>query len=610
VGVIQVHLLEDAVPTQYGAPFLVTADSNGLFRFELTCHFVGPGRHRLSDPQIQGDGSLLNEVELYCGLSPEERGPSTPALSALPAIGTAAATDPPVTANGRVAGFRYEQRSHQINARTSSLTEDELTVTVETFSRSTMQKCTQITDTCNRCQSGVCQRLCCIASGGSTCTNERRIDVCQAASFSNETPIFLLHNLTFSSPSFSSVNDASIEMTWEFPSLAQGAQITRLDVLGRRSNGPLEITHPLEAHLMSLVEDGTATPSVPDGFARAASFCPVTSFVGQATWEFPAPIPESSPTLRMDSEPSCRFDNGAGVGVSTVLISAFRARAEAGAPLALELMPSDEAVAPTNERFPDQPNRLGQSSTTLTATLSGATPQREFTVRVRGQGFDAEAAGHAHGSPPEQFWGALGGNAGSPGSPPETTCSLTSDSEGTGSCTVPFQADRVAGDITFLAEVEGEPITAQALVRVEVPGIVSVSTLFARDFELHFLATDAHPDSFNFKAELAGELQALQRGWEEETQSYLSFNDMSVMRGGVLDLNRDRKSPHRGHREGRSVDINRQRFDVAAEGTPKLPRIELDEDDPLRQVLGKRCKAVGARLLPRREDPNSLHCEF
>jgi hypothetical protein len=99
ITLVQAELLEDGATTQYGSPTLASPDGDGIFQFDIACHFVGPGRVQFSDPAIPGDEGILGEVTVYCGLSSDAEQSTQP----LPLA------SPPVSAAGRLTSFRYER---------------------------------------------------------------------------------------------------------------------------------------------------------------------------------------------------------------------------------------------------------------------------------------------------------------------------------------------------------------------------------------------------------------------------------------------------------------------------------------------------------------------
>ena len=69
-----------------------------------------------------------------------------------------------------------------------------------------------------------------------------------------------------------------------------------------------------------------------------------------------------------------------------------------------------------------------------------------------------------------------------------------------------------------------------------------------------------HPDNHNVTAQFEAPLQQIGLEWHKTcpNSASLLYNDMSLPWGGVFDLNRDWKSPHKSHMFGDNVDISKK----------------------------------------------------
>lgn len=86
-----------------------------------------------------------------------------------------------------------------------------------------------------------------------------------------------------------------------------------------------------------------------------------------------------------------------------------------------------------------------------------------------------------------------------------------------------------------------------------------------------FVQTDpAHPHGHHGRPEGNARAVALAEIYYEETQHFLSFNDISLPWGGAFDMNENWSPPHATHLDGRHYDVNRIDFDPYADFDPVL----------------------------------------
>ena len=69
--------------------------------------------------------------------------------------------------------------------------------------------------------------------------------------------------------------------------------------------------------------------------------------------------------------------------------------------------------------------------------------------------------------------------------------------------------------------------------------------------------TDSHPDNHYGTSSLVTGLRALALAFYQEFGKPLYVNDMSLVVGGLFDINDDWDTPHSTHRYGRNADLNR-----------------------------------------------------
>ena len=178
-----------------------------------------------------------------------------------------------------------------------------------------------------------------------------------------------------------------------------------------------------------------------------------------------------------------------------------------------------------------------------------------------------------------------------------------------GSCTAEFEAGVVSGLATVTGEIapaSGPPITAE--VEIEVGFVLAnVSGMFSRNSELWRKNwVDEHPDAFYLSPYSVQRIGRLQQEWEAMTAkllgdqgTYLSFNDMSLPRGGLFDIEATWDNWHNSHRLGTSVDVNRESFNVSDEMQSSLV--------VTKQLLLRPCRRAGGFVEMK---SGGLHCDF
>jgi hypothetical protein len=178
-------------------------------------------------------------------------------------------------------------------------------------------------------------------------------------------------------------------------------------------------------------------------------------------------------------------------------------------------------------------------------------PIGNYTIRIRMESFDAESeAGHSHGAPPERYWGELA-NPDPVEDQIEVACPVeVTEGETTESCTVMFQADEISGEAKFIATVDELPdVEDEAMVEVGFFNLRNAHSILTRPNERLRSPDTSHVDAKAYYVASPVKLQAFIAKYQELTTHttqpppappsfhYLSFNDMSLPRGGKFDIN-------------------------------------------------------------------------
>ena len=321
------------------------------------------------------------------------------------------------------------------------------------------------------------------------------------------------------------------------------------------------------------------------------------------------PSPWNGTTVTESSNPRIRRTETI-ANVSSYIGASLRVEADvaAGIPQLL-LVPESTSVAPTNRRIPGNPDILGESSTIVRAMLV-ASPPGTYVTRARIDSFDASAGGHRHGAPPSSYWGKLDEAS-------EATCTIEIPEGMTeGECSITYQADEISGIAKIAASIDDHELETEPTIEVQVGlDLTDISSFLVRPGERLRRPDTDHVDSdaFFVRPDVVPRVQDLSAKFEAITKSqdlaeklcpdswesivrpqglYLTYNDMSLPRGG-------QKTPHKGHRKGTSVDINRS-FRDGSTGA------ELGRSACLDALVFAACEKAGGRIEPE----GTIHCEF
>jgi hypothetical protein len=201
------------------------------------------------------------------------------------------------------------------------------------------------------------------------------------------------------------------------------------------------------------------------------------------------------------------------------------------------------------EVVPSMPNALSPLIPVhvIVENETGA-PINGFTVAFESELTDAAKAAHAHEV-----------DDGAPGALFRLLSCTTGENEGgDGTCGTEFLAPVVSG-IYQLRAVAGDDsahVRATSLtVRVRDLEELGVSIIY--DLVVSDKSKRNHPNSWYGRPAVVRDLRKVAAKYASDTAQRLSFNDLSLVWGGLYDIFVDWKAPHGLHRAGCSVDINR-----------------------------------------------------
>ena len=218
-------------------------------------------------------------------------------------------------------------------------------------------------------------------------------------------------------------------------------------------------------------------------------------------------------------------------------------------------MPNAVAVAPTTatvDVFVQTCPPGGQAPATIDVALEVQPPSPGTP----------EAAGHLHDSRPASATGVL-----RQGSAPVTGCTAAIDGQGTGRCTVTYQPSEASGVETVVATAP-DFNEARAMVRVAVPGLVDLGSVFTNFFRLTGRVPGRHTDNHWGTLTTTDNVRRLALDFFAILDATLGINDLSLLAGGLFDRDANWGTPHAWHRTGTSVDIDRRAcLDPGASGT-------------------------------------------
>jgi hypothetical protein len=100
---------------------------------------------------------------------------------------------------------------------------------------------------------------------------------------------------------------------------------------------------------------------------------------------------------------------------------------------------------------------------------------------------------------------------------------------------------------------KGSPSEFNQSMTVAVPGLMR----FTGGAEITLTgSTSSHPDNHYGLARLNSAIRKLAKAFFKQFSKKIFVNDMSLVNGGLFDINADWAKPHKTHRDGRRVDIN------------------------------------------------------
>ena len=111
-------------------------------------------------------------------------------------------------------------------------------------------------------------------------------------------------------------------------------------------------------------------------------------------------------------------------------------------------------------------------------------------------------------------------------------------------------------------------------VFVRVVGLAPLET--NATFYLYTSNDQHHPNFLYGTPNFLNQIKELAEVYLSSTNIYLSFNDMSLISGGIFDIRHNWLPDHNSHRKGTSVDINRNTVNLGAKSVT-LDLVKLDE---------------------------------
>lgn len=192
-----------------------------------------------------------------------------------------------------------------------------------------------------------------------------------------------------------------------------------------------------------------------------------------------------------------------------------------------------------------QPRATG-GVVTSTVTVTGAAPGARVKPTVTAV---ANSGGHQHHN----------------GRPVGTIRPTSRIADASGRADFTYRSDLPGGNETLTANVAGGAV--QADIDVRVPGLVELPA--GADYDL-FGQTATHPDNHFGTATTIASLQQIATKYEAHKVTNnlpgwprVAYNDISLERGGIFDLNGDWSPPHHEHRVGQTVDFRTNHLNAA-----------------------------------------------
>ena len=173
-----------------------------------------------------------------------------------------------------------------------------------------------------------------------------------------------------------------------------------------------------------------------------------------------------------------------------------------------------------------------QAQSTVTVTVLPAQSGRSVTLQVQEA---ANSGGHQHIGRPLGTFGSASG---------------TTDAGG--NFRTIYTASLSGGSEIVLATTTGG-LGATASLTVLVPGLSQLASGVRYNL---VGATATHPSNHFGTSTLNAALAAVADQYFASFSERLSYNDMSLIQGGLFDISANWTSPHAFHREGRNCDIN------------------------------------------------------
>jgi hypothetical protein len=210
-----------------------------------------------------------------------------------------------------------------------------------------------------------------------------------------------------------------------------------------------------------------------------------------------------------------------------------------------------------------------------------------FNIKRVDSGDETVNGGHTHNAN-ETSDGAIGYFDSDYGS---NEC--TTDSSGT--CDVLWYPPEATGLYELTVYVAEKPdVTNTQRFMVGEEGLTSLVTS-----SYYRLTGDKpwHPDNHWAMEDVIGNIQRMASDFYNNNDATLGINDMSLIYGGVFDLDRDWEEPHNLHRLGRSIDIDSHAF-----STDKKIYLPVDKRE-----IARLCQEYGDGHL---EPEATMHCEY
>jgi hypothetical protein len=114
-----------------------------------------------------------------------------------------------------------------------------------------------------------------------------------------------------------------------------------------------------------------------------------------------------------------------------------------------------------------------------------------------------------------------------------------------------FRAGEVCGQIR-----DSTALGSQTFVNMITVGLGAYQALHATTGVVLVGSTSSHPDNHWGTPGLCSAIATLGAAFHQQFNTPIYVNDMSLISGGLLDINGNFRTPHITHRDGRNVDMN------------------------------------------------------